>query len=147
MPRIRRIGQKAPTERADPCHKAPVCASAGGGCQPLKNGRNQRQAPATALNWASCGPDSVPISSPGACSALIGRIMTSNSIISPASSNLTRSTPLSGHWPILSENSKRGPVGPVYSPVLALCEAPFEQVHDDERQGQRRGPAGEKFAG
>ena len=31
MPRIRESAQRAPTERADPCHKAPIRASAAGG--------------------------------------------------------------------------------------------------------------------
>jgi hypothetical protein len=31
MPRIRESAQRAPTERADPCHKAPFRASAAGG--------------------------------------------------------------------------------------------------------------------
>lgn len=36
-------------------------------------------------------------------------------------------------WPLADIGGKfqRGPVGPVYSPVLALSEAPFEQVHDE----------------
>src|ERR1700744_2897396 len=36
MPRIQESAQRAPTERADPCHKAPFRASAGGGRNPWK---------------------------------------------------------------------------------------------------------------
>jgi len=46
-----------------------------------------------------------PFPSPSAASALMGRIMTSNSTISPDSLNLMRSMPLSCHLPILAANS------------------------------------------
>src|SRR3984885_14144180 len=100
-----RIGQKAPTRRADPCHKARRRASARTVCAAIKSGYDQPGAAADAFNWLSCGPIRFPISSPSAASALIGRTMTSNSIISPVSPNLMRSTPLSCHLPILAENS------------------------------------------
>ena len=66
MPRITRIGQKGPAERADPCHKAPVRASARTGREGVKNRHNQFEAAASAFNWLSCGPIRFPISSPSA---------------------------------------------------------------------------------
>ena len=52
--RIRELGQKAPTRRADPCHKARGRrASARTACAVIKSGRNQPGAPADAFNWLS----------------------------------------------------------------------------------------------
>ena len=133
-----RIGQKASTERADPCHKAPGCASARAAREGVKSGHDQVEAAAAAFNWASCGPIRFPISSPSAASALIGRIMTSNSVISPASLNLMRSMPLSCHLPILAENSGAAPLEPaiklpsVYSPPVRLWKrCQFGRVYDE----------------
>ncbi|QWG24052.1 hypothetical protein KMZ93_03735 [Bradyrhizobium sediminis] len=131
MPRIRRIGQKAPTERADPCHKALVCASAGPGYQTLKNGRNQCGAPAAAFNWASCGPIRFPISSSSACSAFeradhdlefdhFARLVEFDEVDAP-------------ELPFADIGGKfqRGVMGAgLFSGACALREA-FEQVHDE----------------
>src|SRR3954463_3547953 len=43
--RIKRIGQKGLTRRADPCHKAPVHASAGTACKLAKNAKFRIQRP------------------------------------------------------------------------------------------------------
>jgi hypothetical protein len=99
------LGQKGRYKAADPCHKAPARASAGPACGVVKGGRNQEEAAAASFSRASCGPIRFPISSPSAASALMGRIMTSNSTISPDSLNLMRSMPLSCHLPILEANS------------------------------------------
>jgi hypothetical protein len=74
-----RIGRNGPHRRADPCHKAPARASARTACPVIKNGQNRRGRPAVAFLWLNCGPIRFPISSASAGSALIGRIMTSNS--------------------------------------------------------------------
>jgi hypothetical protein len=72
------ISQKAPTGRADPCHKAPARASARPAREVLKKRQNQGSLPANGFRTTSCGPIGSPISSPNAASALIGRITTSN---------------------------------------------------------------------
>ncbi len=55
MLRTRESAQWTPAERADPCHKPPACASAGGVWQVLKNGRNQRGIAVTAFNGPVAG--------------------------------------------------------------------------------------------
>jgi hypothetical protein len=44
------ISQKGPCRRADPCHKAPVYASAPAACFDIKNDQNRRWAAAAAFN-------------------------------------------------------------------------------------------------
>src|SRR5204862_954994 len=82
------FGQKGRYKAADACHKAPSRASVGPVSDVVKKGRNQEEAAAASFSRLSCGPIRFPISSPSAASALMGRIMTSNSTISPNSLNL-----------------------------------------------------------
>ena len=73
MPRITRIGQKAPTRQADPCHKARRRASAPTCLRRLPKAKSRPAArcrPKEAQLWA----DRVPISSPGGAAASIGRM-------------------------------------------------------------------------
>jgi hypothetical protein len=56
MPGIRESAQKGPTKAADPCHKAPRCASARPACETLKKDQNQRRTPANPFNRLSCEP-------------------------------------------------------------------------------------------
>src|ERR1700722_17531755 len=58
------ISQKAPTGRADPCHKAPARASARLGREVLKKRQNQGLLPANGLRMTGCGPMRFPIPRP-----------------------------------------------------------------------------------
>ena len=72
------FGQKGRYKAADPCHKAPSRASVAPACGVVKSG-NQEEPAAASFSRLSCGPIRFPICSPSAASALMGRIMTSNS--------------------------------------------------------------------
>jgi hypothetical protein len=50
-----RIGPKGPHNAADPCHKAPSCASVRAAAGDLKMRQNRRWAPANAFSRLSCG--------------------------------------------------------------------------------------------
>jgi len=45
VPRIKRIGPKGPSRRADPCHKGPGFASAGRPFETLKTAKSARNRP------------------------------------------------------------------------------------------------------
>src|SRR5579859_1863519 len=108
------LRQRAPHQEnrpKRPLQGGPILATRPGSAQAqdrppaLRGSENQALFSAVAFKRLNCGPIRFPISSPSAASALNGRTMTSNSIISPASPNLMRSMPLSCHFPILAENS------------------------------------------
>ena len=133
------IGPKAPATCAVPCHKATGRASAGAACGVIKNAPRSAQGGRGLLQPHQLRADPVPISSPSAWGALIRRIMTSNSVISPDSLNSMRSTcPLSCHLPILAENSGAASLEPairlpsVYSPPARLWKrCQFGRVDDE----------------
>ena len=71
MPRTKQNRpKKAPTERADPCHKAPSGASARSARGAAKISQDQPWAAANSFRRASCSPIRFPISSPSAAKRL-----------------------------------------------------------------------------
>jgi len=119
MLRIRESAQKDPCGAADPCHKPPACASAGGGWLALKNDQNECPNRHDGLHWPGCGPIWFPIPPQSAagrgplyhCMGLFSRF-------------LSRETP----WRHARTSKLPSPRSSVY---CSCGRSPVPQVHDD----------------
>ncbi|MEA2913882.1 MAG: hypothetical protein QOJ15_5963, partial [Bradyrhizobium sp.] len=85
MPGYENRPKRAPPRRPILATRPPHAQAHGRPPGRSKCGKNQRGTPAHCFHGLSCGLIRFPVSSPGAASASIGRTMTSNSMISPAS--------------------------------------------------------------
>jgi len=95
MPGYENRPKRGPTKAADPCHKAPSCASARAAPGVIKMRQKSARHAGLCFNRLSCGPIRFPVSSPGAASASTGDH-------DLEFDDFAGVTPLSCHLPILA---------------------------------------------